>query len=455
MRLSIRSRLTLWSTISILVVLIIIAFSFRGYTVRALTANAQANVANALSRAQNEIIVGKVSEPGRLVLPIDGDAVVQITNYAGTRVWAATSTISNQPVLAVALESNRFASGLGPVLVHRLSTAAIDRQLSLGIAVPIETKRGLGLAFGWYYGTAINHSERVFRTTISLFFGALWIVASLLLWLSIGRTLSPVETIRRRVSTIAATGSHERVPVPSGRDEFARLATTVNEMLDRLDDATRFQQQFVSNASHELRSPLTTLLATVDLAVSRSDDADWPTVAATVQREGRRLHTLIDDLFWLARSDEGRVEMRKTQVDLDDILYEEADRVRLMSPLKVDTRSITPARVWGDPNMLTRAVRNLVDNAMRYATSSISLSSRFDGVMCIIEVHDDGVGVDVATAAKYFERFVREDASRTRSSGGTGLGLTIVADIASRHGGSAAFVPATSGSTVQLRVRRI
>ena len=91
---------------------------------------------------------------------------------------------------------------------------------------------------------------------------------------------------------------------------------------------------------------------------------------------------------------------------------------------------------------------------MRYATSSLSFTTRFEGAVAVIQVHDDGVGVDVATADKYFQRFVREDVSRNKHSGGTGLGLAIVADIAKRHGGTAKFIPADSGSTVELRVRR-
>jgi len=173
-----------------------------------------------------------------------------------------------------------------------------------------------------------------------------------------------------------------------------------------------------------------------------------------VQREGRRLNSLIDDLFWLARNDEDSIVIRKEEVDLDDVLHEEAERIRHLTSLKVNTNQVRPGRVWGDPALLRRAIRNVVDNASRYAKSELTFALRFEGAICIIEVHDDGSGVDVATAHKYFERFVREDSSRTRSSGGTGLGLTIVAEITSRHGGSAQFVPTDSGSTIQLRVRR-
>ncbi len=125
-----------------------------------------------------------------------------------------------------------------------------------------------------------------------------------------------------------------------------------------------------------------------------------------------------------------------------------------MTSLVVDTSGTNPTRVWGDPALLRRAIRNIVDNAMRYATTGLAFSSHFEGGSCVINIHDDGVGVDAKAAERYFERFVREDVSRARHSGGTGLGLAIVADIMSRHGGSAHFIPTESGTTVELRLRR-
>jgi signal transduction histidine kinase len=110
--------------------------------------------------------------------------------------------------------------------------------------------------------------------------------------------------------------------------------------------------------------------------------------------------------------------------------------------------------VLGNPTLHRWAIQYLVDSAMRYAASTLTLTTRFEGALAVIEVHDDGIGVDVATASRYFERFVREDVTRTRLSGGTGLGLSIVADIAGHHGGSAQFIAVTHGSCVALRVRR-
>jgi signal transduction histidine kinase len=123
-----------------------------------------------------------------------------------------------------------------------------------------------------------------------------------------GLALAPVESIRRRVDDIAAEDLSQRVAPTGGNDEIARMARTVNAMLDRLEASSQFEQEFVSNASHELRSPLTTLLATTERAAKDPEHADWAEVGEIVMREGRRLETLIDDLAWLARHDEHRAE---------------------------------------------------------------------------------------------------------------------------------------------------
>jgi len=167
-----------------------------------------------------------------------------------------------------------------------------------------------------------------------------------LIWIGMGLALAPVESIRRRVDAIAASDLSSAFP-DGGDDEIARMARTVNAMLDRLEASSQFEQEFVSNASHELRSPLTTLLATTERASKDPSHANWSEVGEIVMREGRRLETLIDDLAWLARHDEHRTEIQCVDVDLDDLLFDEGHRVRLLSALIVDTSQVQPTRVTG------------------------------------------------------------------------------------------------------------
>jgi len=146
--------------------------------------------------------------------------------------------------------------------------------------------------------------------------------------------------------------------------------------------------------------------------------------------------------------------MQSSDVDLDDLLFEESQRVRLLSTLDVDTTMIQPTRVKGDPAMMKRMIRNVVDNATRYASNELRFDSHYEGAEAVVTVEDDGEGVDVAQSARFFDRFVRADRARSRHSGGTGLGLAIVSEIVLRHGGSVRFVAVESGSKIELRVRR-
>jgi signal transduction histidine kinase len=453
-KLSIRARLTL--IFVFVTALVLVATGAGIYLVATHSNNAEAIGRINQAMAQVEVTNSKniVPPANPLVLATKDDIVVQVTNLADNGVWAASSAIATYPVLSHEIAAVNSSYEFIIELRDWVKTSPLKGQLSLGQAQTISTPRGLGYVVGFVYGQSIARADHKVLMSLVVAIALLLLIVAFIVWFSVGLTLSPVEAIRRRVATIAANDLTERVPETGGDDEVSRLAKTLNAMLDRLEKSTRIQQEFVSNASHELRSPLTTLLATVDRASNHLDETDWVEFTDTIRREGRRIDSLVDDLFFLARSDERREEMRREEVDLDDILEEEARRVRQMTTLSISTAGVQPTRVWGDPAMLRRMVRNIVDNALRFANEEVSFSTRYVGTMAEICVHDDGTGVDVANSERLFQRFVRTDASRSRTSGGTGLGLPIVAEIALRHGGEARFITVESGSTMRIRVRR-
>jgi signal transduction histidine kinase len=453
-QLSIRARLTIIFVLAIAVILTFTGIALVNLVHRSLLTQASNQIDAVMEQTQMRFASATSAVDHTVVLSTQGDVVVQVTNAADTKVWAASSAIENAPVLARPVVDFTTGSGLNLRLIHSAATDATLPELSSGQVATITTKRGPGLIFGFVYGGPIEHSVRVLLASLLISFPLLLLMSGGLIWLGIGLALAPVESIRRRVDAIAAEDLTQRVPVTGGDDEVARMARTLNEMLDRLEAASRFQQEFVSNASHELRSPLTTLLATTERATGDPTNASWPEAAEVIMREGRRLEGIIADLFWLARHDEDHIESERVDVDFDDLLYEEASRVRSISDLAVDTSMVRPTRVVGDPTMFKRMVRNVVDNAMRYAQHELRFESHFDGEDAVILVSDDGEGIDVTQSAKYFERFARADSARSRRSGGTGLGLAIVTEIALRHGGSARFVEAERGSRIELRVRR-
>ncbi len=452
--LSIRARLTFFFVISIAMVLVFTGIALVSLVHRSLVTSASNQVQNALTATQERFASGTMPTSRVVALPVLGDVVVQVTNVSGTQVWAASTPIVHAPVLAHSLSDPTSSNGLALELINNARTSAIVPELSLGQVATITTPRGPGLVFGFVYNGPINHRVSILLASVAVSFPLLLVVSGALIWFGLGLALAPVESIRRRVDAIAARDLSERVPVTGGDDEIARMARTVNAMLDRLEASSKFQQEFVSNVSHELRSPLTTLLATADRAANDQQNADWSEVTETILREGRRLDVLIDDLFWLARNDERQIDATRVDVDFDDILFEEAARVRSVKGLSVDTSAVQPTRVKADPAMIKRMIRNVVDNASRYAKSELRFDSHYDEDEVVVWVSDDGPGIDVATSAKLFERFVRADPARNRYSGGTGLGLSIVAEIVARHGGRAQFIAVNQGTRIELRVRR-
>ena len=453
-QLSIRARLTFFFVVSIAMVLLFTGLALVSIVHRSLVTSASNQVQNALTATQERFASGAMPTSHVVALPMNGDVVVQVTNVAGSQVWAASAPIDKVPVLAHSRSNPTSSNGLMVELIPSPATSSVQSELSLGEVATITTPRGPGLVFGFVYNGPINHRVSSLLASVAVSFPLLLVLSGALIWFGLGLALAPVESIRRRVDAIAARDLSERVPVTGGDDEIARMARTVNAMLDRLEASSRFQQEFVSKVSHELRSPLTTLLATADRAANDQENANWSEVTETIIREGRRLDVLIDDLFWLARNDERQIDATRVDVDLDDILFEESQRVRSVKGLNVDTSAVQPTRVKGDPAMLKRMIRNVVDNASRYAKSERRFDSHYDENEVVVWISDDGTGIDVASSAKLFERFVRADPARNRYSGGTGLGLSIVAEIVARHGGRAQFLPVNQGTRIELRVRR-
>ena len=260
----------------------------------------------------------------------------------------------------------------------------------------------------------------------------------------VGRSLRPVEHMRTRVATITSADLSERVPVPTARDEIFRLAQTMNAMLGRIETAHTAQRRFVGDASHELRSPLATVTAALELARDRPQVWDHTLLQETLLPEVERMRALVEDLLLLATADERGVALRIGDVDLDDIIGGEAARLRSLDSFTVRV-NVHPVQVRGDATRLARAVRNLADNAARHARSTITLSCAAEHGHAVIAVADDGRGIPAPDRDRVFERFVRLDTGRARAAGGSGLGLAIVTEIVTAHGGTVTVTDAAEG----------
>lgn len=271
------------------------------------------------------------------------------------------------------------------------------------------------------------------------------VVAAATYWL-VRRSLQSVDAIRTRVADISTSDLAERVPVPDSNDEIAALAVTMNEMLSRLEAGHRAQQRFVGDASHELRSPLATIISGLEVAEAHPDLLDADLAVNTLLPEAQRMHTLIEDLLLLARADEQTLLRRTEQVALDDLARAEADRARRGTPCVVHT-DVRPVYLEADPIAMSRMIRNLVENAVRHAVSCVSVEVGGRDGAAVLTVSDDGPGIAPADRDRVFERFVRLDSDRARSGGGTGLGLAIVAEVVAAHGGTVVIDAPSSGGT--------
>ncbi|WP_217544951.1 cell wall metabolism sensor histidine kinase WalK [Streptomyces sp. GbtcB6] len=259
-------------------------------------------------------------------------------------------------------------------------------------------------------------------------------------WYAMGRALRPVEDIRSEFADITAHSLHNRVPVPGSEDEVASLAETMNGTLDQLQRAVERLRTFTSDASHELRGPLTTLKARLELALARPDRAEWPAVGREALRDTVNLEEIVDDLLLLARLDAHR-PLKLQPLGVTDLLRRTiAERyphrpVVLVAPAEPDEP------VLGSRTALARLFSNLLDNGLRHAHSTVTVELRHTEDEAVVEVRDDGPGIPEPDRERVFHRFTRLDNARTRGVGGTGLGLAIARDIATAHGGTLTVRP--------------
>jgi signal transduction histidine kinase len=279
-------------------------------------------------------------------------------------------------------------------------------------------------------------STRFVRRVLLVGLPLMLLVVGGVTWIVTGRMLAPVGAIRREVDAISAAELHRRVPAVHGRDEVGRLAATMNRMLDRLQRAQESQRRFVSDASHELRSPVASIRQHAEVALTHPDRSSLDELAATVLAEDLRIQRLVDDLLLLARADEQDFELPRAPVDLDDLVFSEAHRLRMATNLAIDTSAVSGGQVLGDETSLRRMVLNLGENAARYARQRIVLTLREEDGQVVLTVADDGPGIPEADRDRVFDRFVRLTTARGRDDGGSGLGLAIVAEVTRLHGGT-------------------
>ncbi len=300
-----------------------------------------------------------------------------------------------------------------------------------------------------------------FPVTIPLLLVLMGVAMAVTSWLT-RRALRRVEDIRAEVELITQQSLDRRVPIVNASDGIEKLAHTMNDMLGRLESSAAQQTQFLADASHELRSPVAGLLAQLDVATAYPDRVDAETLLPKLQGEAQRLQVLVDDLLFLSRAEAMSGSAAGgagsgsgsglADIDIDGLIAAEvADQRAKADGVELVTAAPVGVEVRGLPMDLGRALRNLLDNAVRHAEREVRVGARVLDGNVVIQVADDGPGIAAEDQERVFQRFVRLDDARTRDAGGAGLGLALASEIASTHRGHLGLVPSViGGATFEL-----
>ena len=263
----------------------------------------------------------------------------------------------------------------------------------------------------------------------------------IIVYLGIKRAFRPIRSFIRIAKSIEVSDLSARMEVPPSHDEMTELATTFNRMLDRLEDGFRQQCRFVSDASHELRTPVTVIKGYADLLNrwGKEDEEILQEGITAIKSESEDMQELIEKLLFLARADQNRQIVNKTSLNLDELIDDVFKKMQVMAA-NHDVKLLRNEKgvIFGDKVIMKQFFRVFLENAMKYtpAGGTISIDSHaMPGYMCV-EIADSGIGIAKEDKEKVFERFYRVDSSRTKAAGqpgGTGLGLSIARWIADNH----------------------
>ncbi len=429
---SVRARTTLWAALVVGVSLVAASWGLLVTLEHSLVSNR-----DDLSRARAVDIAGQAASGSlpRLLSDIGDDSVGQVVDTSG-HVLAESSSLGRFRPISLFAPPERSAA---VVTMHGIPDDNQTEDYRVW-ALRASTSHGPVTV---YVGNSLESvSEAVSTLRRSLFVGIPLMLVLLALGtrVLIGRALRPVEAIRTRVESISDADLDRRVPVPASSDEVARLAATMNDMLARLETASRRQREFVADASHELQSPLAAFRTQLEVAQVHPGGVDWEHLCADLLAGSDQMERLVRDLLFLAREDAGDYAAGVEPVDLDDVVLEEVSRLQAYHPVRIDTSQVSAAPLRGRRDDLSRLVRNVLENAVRHARSRVLVTLGADGCEAQLSIADDGPGVPADQRDRVFERFARVEGSRTRSGGGTGLGLSIAKVIAERHRGSIAFL---------------
>jgi signal transduction histidine kinase len=385
-----------------------------------------------------------------------GTVTIQVLDSSGRVVNVSPGADRLVPIVAPPLAA-ALASGDSAMLIQG---APYDMPALLRVAVVRAAGGDLVIAAVPYSSAA--DSLRVVAHALIFGTPVLFLAFTGAIWLVVGSTLRPIGLLRRGAAQVTVTAVPADLPVPEARDEVRLLALTLNDMLSRLADAQQRQRSLVSDTAHELRSPIASIRAQLEVALDHPSGQDWAQTARDVLADTLRLSRLAEDLLLLARLDEqaGNAQSGSTVVDLTELTRAVAARYcdARVPVVAYPAHAAAPCLVTGDSDRLDRMLVNLIDNAVRYAKSSVVVSADRAGEWIELAVSDDGPGIPEADRERAFDRFGRLDDARNRygdDGAGAGLGLAIVRATAQAYGGTAHLADSQVGGAGLCAVIRL
>lgn len=349
-----------------------------------------------------------VGEPGEIAQLLDADGGVVATSPNASRTLPVVPLDEVPTGHGIVVDSTSASAYDDEALIAAMPTTYLGEPVTVVATVPL---------------AEVQSVLDALRLGLVLVVPLLTLALGVVVWLILGRALRPVEELRRGAALVASTGGPGSLPVPKRDDELGALARTLNSMLDRLEAGAARQRAFVADAAHELRSPLATLRASIEVARLHPDSYDTTELATDLEAEVLRMQALVDDLLLLARV--GSAPSERTDVDLAAVAHDVAPVTAIGFVVQGSGHALAGEAQVG------RVVRNLADNAARHAFSQVVVTVA-DG---LVQVDDDGSGLAEADRERVFERFVRLDDARERDAGGSGLGLAIAREVAREQGG--------------------
>ena len=396
------------------------------------------------SRATARDLVGMVGEDR---LP---DVLTQVGDDGVAQVFAADGTV---------LAASANITGRGPITGPAESSEARQRTFDGPDDQETETYRAWTVAGASPRGEvtvvvgnsleAVHEASRRLRALLLVGVPLAVLLVGAVVWVLVGRALGRLDRIRADVDAIDPRQLDRRVVATGPRDEVGRLAATMNRMLARVEAAVTRQRQLVADVSHDLQSPLATQRLSLEVALRDPGAVDVDELRSGVLGPAQAMERLVDDLLVLAAADE-HAPAAVTSVDLDALVLEEAERARSNSRVRIDTAHVSAGPVRANPSEIRRAVRNLVDNAVSYAASTVELTVTTMGQEVVLDVLDDGPGVPHDERERIFDRFHRGDRSRHGGVSGSGLGLSIARAATERAGGRLDLVDGAAGAHFRM-----